>query len=58
MMGQLPGLESIRTSLFPNNLSDQFAQIPSVRSREYRENDSDDKDVAAAEIDQLLTANQ
>jgi hypothetical protein len=58
MMGQLPGLESIRTSLFPNNLSDQFAQIPSVRSREYRENDSNDKDVAAAEIDRLLTSNQ
>ena len=58
MLGQLPGLESIRTSLFPNNLSDQVAQIPGIRSREYRENDSDDKDVAAAKIDRLLAENQ
>ncbi len=58
MLGQLPGFESIRTSLFPNNLSDQFALIPGVRSREYRETDSDDKDIAAAAIDQQLSADQ
>ena len=58
MLGQLPGFESIRRSVFPNNLSDQFALIPNVRSREYRETDSDDKDVAAAEIDAALTTGQ
>jgi len=55
MLSKLPGFEGIRTSFFPNNLSDQFAQIPGVRSREYREEDSDDKSVAADELDRLLT---
>jgi hypothetical protein len=58
MLGKLPGLEHIRTGLFPNNLSDQFGQIPGVRIREYRETDSNDKDIAAASIDQQLSANQ
>lgn len=58
MLGQLPGFESIRTTLFPNNLSDQFALMPGVRNREYRETDSDDKDIAAAAIDRQLSANQ
>lgn len=58
MLGKLPGFESIKTSFFPNNLSDQFAQIPGVRSREYRETDDDDKSVAAAEIDAALTGGQ
>lgn len=58
MLGQLPGFESIRTSLFPNVLSDQFGQIAGVRSRTYRESDSDDKDIAAAEIDRILSADQ
>lgn len=55
MLGQLPGFESINSSLFPNALADQFAQIAGVRSRTYRETDSDDKDVAAAQIDQILS---
>lgn len=55
LLGQLPGFTHIRSSLFPNNLADQFAQVPGVRSREYRELDSDDKSVAAQEIDQALT---
>lgn len=58
VLSQLPGFEHIRTSFFPNNLSDQFAKIPGVRSREYRENDSDDKSVAAAEIDAAIRAGQ
>ncbi len=57
MLGQLPGFD-IRTSFFPNNLSDQFAKIPGVRSREYRETDDDDKSVAAAEIDAALRTDQ
>ena len=58
MLGQLPGFESIRTSFFPNNLADQFAEIPGVRSRVYREEDDADKSVAAAEIDAAITAGQ
>jgi len=55
LLKQLPGFESIRSALFPNNLSDRFAELPGVRSREYRETDSEDKSVAAEEIDQVLT---
>lgn len=58
LLGSLPGFESIRTSFFPNNLADQFGEIPGVRSREYRETDSDDKSVAAREIDQVLSEGQ
>ena len=36
---QLPGFESVRGSWFPNNLSDAFAEIPGVQTREVREND-------------------
>lgn len=57
-LAQLPGFGSIRRTMFPNNLADQFAQIPGVTQREYRENDSDDKSIAAAEIDRALTADQ
>lgn len=58
MLGKLPGFESIRTTFFPNNLSDQFGALPGVRSRTYREDDSDDKNIAAAEIDRVLTQTQ
>lgn len=58
MLKQLPGFESIGSSLFPNNLAAQFGEIPGVRSREYYEDDSDDKSVAARAIDQALTATQ
>lgn len=56
MLSQLRGFESIRRTLFPNNLADQFAKLPGVREQIYRENDSDDKSIAAAEIDAALTA--
>lgn len=58
MIAALPGFEGIKTSFFPNNLSDQFENIPGVRSREYRETDDDDKSVAAAEIDAALQSSQ
>ena len=57
-LSQVPGFGHIRTTWFPNNLADQFGQMPGVRSRTYRENDSDNKDIAAAEIDRVLTAGQ
>ena len=58
VLSQVPGFGSIRRTLFPNNLSDQFAQIPGVTAREYWEDDSDDKSIAAAEIDRALSADQ
>jgi hypothetical protein len=54
----LPGFGSIRTTYFPNNLMDQFASIPGVITNEYRENDSDDKSIAAAQIDAAIRAGQ
>ncbi|WP_281984332.1 hypothetical protein [Thalassorhabdomicrobium marinisediminis] len=58
MLAQLPGFEHIRPTFFPNNLADQFAQTPGVRTRIHRENDADDKSIAAAEIDAVLRAAQ
>lgn len=47
---QLPGFESLPQTWFPNKLSDAFAALPGVTTREYRETDSDDKSIAAREI--------
>ena len=57
MLKKLPGFESIGQTFSPGNLADDFAEIPGVRSRTYFENDSDDKSVAAAQIDAALTQN-
>jgi len=48
ILRQAPGLEWIRPTLFPDGLVEQVATIPGVRERVIRENDSDDKTVAAA----------
>jgi len=58
MIRKLPGFESVGGSFFPASLERDFAKIPGVRTREVRESDADDKSVAAAEIDAILTANQ
>ncbi len=58
LLRQLPGFEFIHSTLFPDNLSKQFTNYPGVTSREYRENDSDDKTVAAREIAQELATGQ
>lgn len=58
LLRQLPGFESIGQTWFPNNLSDTFATLPGVETREYRENDSDDKDIAAGEIEAELSIRQ
>lgn len=50
----LPGLEKIRTTWFPDNLMRQFAELPGVSTREYREYDSDDKDEALAAFDSSI----
>ena len=56
ILQRLPGFEQIKVSFFPNNLSDQFAEIPGVVTTTHRENDSDDKSVAAAQIDAAIRA--
>ena len=58
IMRSIPGFENFRVSFFPNNLHDQFAQLPNVVTSEYRENDSDDNSGAIAEIDAQIRAGQ
>ena len=58
VLRQLPGFESLRTTYFPNNLRDAFDKLPNVELTEYRENDSDDKSIAARQIGAALTAGQ
>ncbi|MFT5630337.1 MAG: hypothetical protein ACI82I_000208 [Gammaproteobacteria bacterium] len=58
ILGQLPGFESINSTLFPNALRDKFAKIAGVELTEYRETDSDDKSVAAAQINAALKSGQ
>ena len=56
LLRQLPGFERVRQSWGPNNVSDDFAKLPGVETREYREDDPDDKSVAAARIAAELAA--
>lgn len=57
MLSQLPGFKSIGRTFFPSNLSDDFAKLPGVRQSTRVEDDSDDKSVAAAQIDAALRQN-
>jgi len=56
ILKQLSGFEAINRTYFPNRLRDDFAKIPGVVLTEYRENDADDKSIAAAEIDAAIRA--
>jgi len=58
ILRQLPGFGSIRVTYFPNNLEERFGALPGVRTRDYFENDSADKSVAAAELDAAIRAGQ
>ncbi|PHQ83378.1 MAG: hypothetical protein COB65_07015 [Thalassobium sp.] len=58
ILRELPGFEDFTVSFFPNNLHDQFAELPGVVTTEYREDDADDKSFAAAEIDAAIRAGQ
>lgn len=58
LLQSLPGFESLRRTWFPNNLSDAFAKLPGVTTIEYREQDADDKSVAAREIAAALKEGQ
>lgn len=58
LLRQLPGFESIGQTWFPNNLSDNFETLLGVETREYRETDADDKDIAARAIEAELSMRQ
>jgi hypothetical protein len=58
ILRELPGFESIGSTWFPNSIADDFAKLPGVETREYRENDADDKSIAAAQINAALRAGQ
>ncbi|MBV2359048.1 hypothetical protein KUH32_04610 [Thalassococcus sp. CAU 1522] len=51
ILSQVPEFSSVRSTLFPNNLADQVAQIPGVTERRLYENDGDDKELAIAEFE-------
>lgn len=56
LLRQLPRFGSLRQTWGPGRLSDDFARLPGVTTVEYRENDPDDKTLAAAEIAAMLRA--
>ena len=56
LLRQLPGFGAIRQTWFPNKLSDDFATLPGATYREYREDDADDKSIAARQIEAALEA--
>lgn len=58
MLRAIPGFESMPQTWFPNKLSDAFATLPGVTTRIYREDDADDKSIAAQEIAEALRAEQ
>jgi hypothetical protein len=58
ILKQLSGFEAINRTYFPKRLRDDFAKIPGVILTEYRENDADDKSIAAAEIDAAIRASR
>ena len=58
IMGRLPGFEHVGTTYFPNNLFDDIALLPNVDTTVFRENDEDDKSIAAAQIDAAIRAGQ
>lgn len=58
LIRQLPGFENVRQTWFPNKLQEDFEELPGVETREYREDDADDKSIAAREISAALKSEQ
>ena len=58
LLRQLPGFSDFKQTWDPNQISDDFARLPGVTSRTYRETDADDKSIAAAQINAALTTGQ
>lgn len=55
ILQQLPGFGYIRSVLFPDRLEAQFARYPGVVSRDYYEDDADDKSIARAAWERQFT---
>ncbi|WHZ34603.1 hypothetical protein [Sagittula sp. MA-2] len=51
ILRQLPGFETLPSVLFPTKLMEAFAELPGVTTRELREDDEDDKDLAVKRIE-------
>ncbi|MEO1638033.1 MAG: hypothetical protein AAFU41_02140 [Pseudomonadota bacterium] len=58
LLRQLPGFEGLPQTWSPGNLDDAFGQLPGVETRVFRENDDDDKSIAAREVSAALRAEQ
>ncbi len=58
LVRQLPGFEGVRQTWFPGKLDEDFAKMPGAETTVYRENDDDDKSVAAREIREALRSEQ
>lgn len=54
LLRQLPGFGGLPQTFFPNTLATAFGSLPGVTTREWRENDPDNKALALAEIEMQL----
>lgn len=51
IIASLPGFDRIGRTWFPNNLAADFAGLPGVVTREFRESDADDKTIAVGALE-------
>ncbi|MGX9356996.1 hypothetical protein ACS3SW_18060 [Roseobacteraceae bacterium S113] len=51
LLSQLPGFESISSTWFPVNLSDDFGKVPGVTTRKHFEDDGNDKAQAVRDLE-------
>ena len=58
VLRDIPGFENIRRTISPTRIRDDFAKISGVVTTIYREDDADDKSIAAAQIDAALKTDQ
>ncbi len=56
LMQKLPGFGTLRRTFFPNNLHDAIAKRADVQTTIYRENDADDKRIAAEQLNTAIQA--
>lgn len=54
VLRDVPGFENIRRTISPTRIRDDFAKIPGYVTTIYREDDANDKSIAAAQIDAAL----
>lgn len=56
LLQKLPGFDSIKRTYFPDNLQSAVARLPGVQTQEFRESDSDDKSIAAQQLNAATKA--